>query len=232
MQTFLQNPLWQGSDLHPMKTILITLTLSLASLVGILVLSKGTLSDLSPYTRYYVTAAIAISGAVAAISMFKLLMMANRGKSSSAHMVNPHRGQRRESYRIGFDPIAPALFVEAKGKPLSLAAFSCAVKDLSETGLSLFCTGVYATGQTVHGEVIFPSGRTVQIHGSVVREELDQTCLTLHCTIDPSIFMAEQRERIESEKSIGPRPAVSQGALEESSTTLPSHRPKGICRKK
>ena len=216
-----------------MKTILITLAVSLATLVGTLVLSKGALSDLSPYTRYYVTAAIAISGSVAVVGIMKLLMMAKRRTPSSTRMGNTtHRDQRRESYRIGFDPSAPALFVEAKGEPLSLDAFSCPVKDLSETGLSLFCTGVYATGQTVHGEVIFYSGRTVQIHGSVIREEMDQTCLTLHCTIDPSIFMTEQRERIELEKSIGPRPAVSQGALEESSTTLPSHRPKGICRKK
>lgn len=215
-----------------MKTILITLAVSLATLVGTLVFSKVVFTDLSPYTRYYVTATIAISGAVAAISMFKLLMMTKRRKPSSPSMVSTHRDQRRASYRLGFDLSTPALFVDARGKPLSSVAFSCPVKNLSETGLSLLCTGVYATGQTVHGEVIFSSGRTVQIHGSVIREELDQTCLRLHCTIDPSIFMAEQRERIESEKSIGPRPAVSQGALEESSTILPSHRPKGICRKK
>ena len=214
-----------------MRTNLITLIVSLAILAVSLVFSKGALANPSPYAQYYRLTAIAISGLVAAISVLRLLMMARRRKPSSPKIF-PHPDQRRESYRLDFDPSAAPLFVETQLAPLSSDALTCPVKDISETGLSLLCTGVYATGQTVHGEVIFASGRTVQINGRVIREESDQTCLMLHCSIDPSVFMAEQRKRIESQKHIGPRPAVSPGALEEPSTSLPSHRPKGICRKK
>ena len=213
-----------------MKTTLITLAVSLAALVITLFSAQALLVDPSPYTYYYITAVIVISGVLAVISVLRLLLMMTRRPASTSIGVKDHLDQRRASYRLSFASPPHPLFVETKAEQLPPDAFACPVKDISETGLSLLCTGVYATGQTVHGEVIFASGRTVQINGRVVRHESDQTCLTLHCTIDPSVFMAEQRERIESQKSKGPRPAVSQSALEEPGTSLPSHRPKGICR--
>jgi hypothetical protein len=213
-----------------MKTNLITLAISLATLVVTLFSAQGLLANPSAYTRYYITAVIGISGTLASICALRLLMMTIHRPTLSSRMVVTYPDQRRADYRLTFDQPPHPLFVESDAAHLPSDAYTCAVKDISQTGLSLLCTGVYATGQTVHGEVIFASGRTAQINGCVVREESGQTCLTLHCSIEPSVFMAEQRERIESEKSLGPRPAVSKGALEKPSTSLPSYRPKGICR--
>ena len=98
--------------------------------------------------------------------------------------------------------------------------------------MSLECTGIFAEGESVQGEIIFNSGRTAPVNGIVIREEAQRTCLRLHCTIGPPLLMAEQRELIVQTKASGPRPAVSETLLGDTVRSLPSHRPKGLCRLK
>lgn len=217
-----------------MKSNLTTLALSLAVLVTTLLSSPALLANPSAYTRYYITAAITISGMLTAITVLRLLMMVTRRPPSPRPPSKTSPDQRRAYYRLTFGQSPEPLFVQTDDEdlPAGSAAFTCPVKDISETGLSLRCTDVYATGQTVSGKIIFTSGRTAPVNGRVIQEEADRTRLELHCTIDPSLLMAEQRELIESTKNTGPRPAVSRSALEDPDASLPSHRPKGICRKR
>lgn len=215
-----------------MKTNLITLAISLAILVITLLSFKAPFADWPAYTRYYITAVIAISAALTVISGLRLLLLASHRPAppTTGLSSQDHPDQRRAHYRLDYDAPPYPLFVETKGEAPLADAFTCPVKDISETGLSLLCTGVYVIGQTLQGEVIFASGQTTRVNGSVIRDQSGRTGLALHCTIDPSIFMAEQRERIEAQKQVGPRPVVSQSALEKTADELPSHHPKGICR--
>ena len=215
-----------------MKPDLITLAISMTVFVSALLSSQGLLANASAHTRYYITAVLMISGLLAAISLLRLMLSVRHRPSSAGSAPRERSNQRREHYRLTFEQSTRPLFVQTNDEGLPADAVSCPVWDISETGLTLRCTGVYATGQTVHGEIIFAGGRTAQVNGTVVREETDRTSLKLHCTIDPALLMAEQRDQIESRKNTGPRPAVSHGALEKPIASLPSHRPKGICRKK
>ncbi len=215
-----------------MKSNLLTMFISMAILVITILSSRSLLADPTPYTRYYISSAITISGLVIVITLLRLFLMLKRRPSSPPKSSTDSSVQRRENYRLSWERHTSPLFVQAIDENSPAEAFTCPVADLSETGLGLRCSGVYATGQSVHGEIIFTSGRSALVNGRVIREEPDLTSLTLHCTIDPSIFMAEQRELVDSQKNTGPRPAVSQSVLEATQTSLPSHRPKGICRLK
>ena len=215
-----------------MKTDLMTLMVSLAILIITLLSPRTPFADAGAYPRYYFTAAMAISAAIATISALRLLLKVVRRPASLAKRPGrqDNSGQHRANYRLNYEAPPYPLFVETRDENIQTEAFSCPVKDISETGLSLLCEGVYSTGQIVQGEVIFISGRTARVNGSVIRKQSGRTSLALHCTIDPSIFMAEQREQIDTQKQSGPRPAVSQSALEKTADELPSHHPKGICR--
>ena len=141
--------------------------------------------------------------------------------------------RKRQYYRLQFDQSDQRpTFVQRVDDHYPATAFTCPVGDISETGISLSCTGVYASGKTVVGEIIFSSGRTAPVNGMVIREMADRTCLRLHCTINPPLLMAEQREQIAMLKGKGPLPAVSKTALGTATKSLPSHSPKGICRLK
>jgi hypothetical protein len=211
-----------------MKTNLITLAISLTVLVVTLLASRG-ITTPSAHSRYYITAVVMISGLLAAITLLRLLLSVRHRPSSAGPAPREISNQRREHYRLTFEQSTAPLFVQTNDEGLPADAVTCPVRDISETGLTLRCSGVYPTGQTVHGEIIFASGRTAEVNGTVIREEMDRTSLKLHCTIDPALLMTEQRELIESQKSAGPRPAVSHSTLEESAVSLPSHRPKGVC---
>ncbi|WP_319409852.1 PilZ domain-containing protein [uncultured Desulfosarcina sp.] len=140
--------------------------------------------------------------------------------------------RQRQNYRIQFGESPHPIFIQRTDNRHPATAFTCPVRDVSETGISLGCTGVYAIGQTVQGEIIFTSGRTAPVNGVVLREKMDYTCLRLHCTIDPPLLMAEQREQIAREKGDSPRPAVSKAVMDKTVGSLPSDSPKGICRLK
>jgi hypothetical protein len=213
-----------------MKTNLIIMAISAFVLAITFLSSQALFADPSAYTGYYITSVAMISGVLLVVSVLRLVLMVLRRPSLLAREPSERPDQRREYYRLTFETSSAPLFVQTDDRRAFAETFRCPIGDLSETGLTLRCTGVYATGQTVLGEIIFASGRTAQVNGYVIREESDRTILALHCTIDPSIFMAEQRERIESQKNVGPRPVVSPSVLEEPRTSLPSHHPKGVCR--
>lgn len=182
--------------------------------------------------RYYTWAAILTGSILMVISLIRLVT----GKASRPVESERHGSdlidERRDAYRLIFDGPPRPVFLQKFDGPQSVPVFTCPVWDVSETGISLDCSGVYSNGQTVQGEIIFDSGRTVPVNGVVTRSSGNRTALRLHCTIDPPLLMAEQRERITMEKEIGPIPPVDRTGIDPSRTSLPSHQPKGVCRLK
>ncbi|MBC2712678.1 MAG: PilZ domain-containing protein [Desulfosarcina sp.] len=215
-----------------MKTNFITLLISLAVFMATLCARQTFFTGSSAHGRYYVAAILMISGILTAIALFRLIRLHRNRPMSADSSDRKISGRPRQHYRIRFDKSPWPIFVEKTADHQPTPEFTCQVLDISETGISLGCTGVYAHGQTVQGEIIFDSGRTAPVNGMVVREEADRTCLRLHCTIDPPLLLAEQREQIIMEKADGPRPAVSKTVLGTTAGSLPSHHPKGICRLK
>jgi hypothetical protein len=210
----------------------ITLATSAAVFVAALWVRQTFFTDASAHGRYYVSAVLGISGVLTVIFLCRLIL-AQRMRSSSDPTAGEKPSRRdRLHYRIRFDRPPQPVFVQKTDDRQPGPAFTCPVLDISETGISLACTGVYTLGQTVQGELIFCSGRTAPINGIVIREEKDRSALNLHCAIDPPLLMAEQREQIVLQKAAGPQPAVSRTLLEKDSGSLPSHSPKGICRLK
>lgn len=189
-------------------------------------------TDVSFHGRYYFAVIIGISGFMAVITLLRLLIN-RQGDVVPDNKINRKRTrQRRKNYRIAFDRSKGPLFMEETDSQRPDTAFTCTVIDISETGLGLDCTGVYTKGQTVLGKIIFDSGKTAPINGIVIREEAGGTFFSLHCTISPSLLMGEQREQIQSQKAKGPLPTVGKTFVDRGLKTLPSHRPKGICRLK
>jgi hypothetical protein len=210
----------------------ITLIISSAILIAALCARQASVVSFSAHGRYYVTAVLMISSIISMITLFRWFRL-RRQRSMSANDAERDAFDRpRQHYRMQFDQSPYLLFVERTDDRHQVAAFTCPVRDISETGISLGCKGAYAHGHSVQGEIIFGSGRTAPVNGVVIREETDRTCLRLHCTIDPPLLMAEQREQIALEKGNCPRPAVSKTVLDATVGSLPSHSPKGICRLK
>ena len=215
-----------------MKENQITLAISAAVFMAALWVRQTLFTGASAHGRYYVSAVLGISGVLTVILLCRLILPKRiRSSTDPTSGETPSRRDRLH-YRIRFDRPPQPVFVQKIDDRQPGLAFTCPVLDISETGISLACTGVYARGQTVQGELIFCSGRTAPINGIVIREEKDRSSLSLHCTIDPPLLMAEQREQILLQKATGPRPPVSRNLLEKTSGALPSHSPKGICRLK
>lgn len=189
-------------------------------------------AELSVHGRYYVTAVLMISGMLALITLFRLMVPFRRRPQPGGNAGRQPPDRPRQHYRIQFNASSFPRFNQKRSDHLPSAAFSCPVCDISETGIGLVCRGIYAIGQTVQGEIIFESGRTAPINGTVIREDAGRTGLRLHCMIDPPLLMAEQREQIVMQKAKGPQPAVSKTMLDNTAESLPSHTPKGICRLK
>ncbi|WP_372681873.1 PilZ domain-containing protein [Desulfosarcina sp.] len=186
----------------------------------------------SPHGRYYLTAILIISCILTVITLFRWLRFRHHQPISTDDADQEAAERHRQHYRVQFDESSHPLFVQRTDERHAASQFTCPVRDISETGISLVCTGIYALGKTVQGEIIFGSGRTAPVNGMVIREEAGLTCLRLHCTIDPPLLMAEQREQIACEKGNIPRPAVSNTLLDTATGPLPSHFPRGICRLK
>ena len=215
-----------------MKVNLITLLISSVTLLAAVWVRRTFLVGASMHGRYYVAAILMISSMLIVITLFRWLRH-RRQRSMPADVADREASDRhRNHYRLQFDESPHPIFVQRTDDRHPATAFTCQVRDISETGISLGCKGVYAIGQTIQGEVIFASGRTAPVNGVVLREETDYTCLRLHCTIDPSLMMAEQREQIARKRGNSPRPAVSKTVLDKTIGSLPSHSPKGICRLK
>lgn len=210
----------------------ITLLISSTVLMIALWVRQTLFTGLSAHERYYLTAILMISGILALITLFRSIRTYRSQPILSDNAERQPSERPRQHYRIQFDESSHPIFIQKKDDHRSVTTFTCPVCDISETGISLVCTGVYAHGQTVRGEIIFDSGRTTPINGIVIREDAERTCLRLHCAIDPPLLMAEQREQIVLQKAKGPQPAVSQTMLDTTAGSLPSHTPKGICRLK
>lgn len=215
-----------------MKFNIITLLISSIVLVAALWVRQTLVFSAWTHGHYYVTAILTISGIITAITMFRWIRLRHHRPMAAGDVGQDASGRQRQHYRMQFDESLHPLFVQRTDEHHPISAFTCPVHDVSETGISLNCKGVYTLGQTVQGEIIFVSGRTAPVNGIVIREETDRTCLRLHCTIDPPLLMAEQREQIALEKGNRPRPAVSKSILDATAGSLPSHSPKGICRLK
>lgn len=215
-----------------MKPNLTTLLISSFVLMAALLTRQAIDVGNSTHGRYYVTAILMISSIIAVITGLRCLLLLRRRPMAVGAADEKDDDRQRQHYRMQFDEASHPLFVQRTDDRHSATQFSCPVRDVSETGISLGCKGVYMRGQTVQGEIIFVSGRTAPVNGVVIREESDRTCLRLHCTIDPPLLMAEQREQITHEKGSHPRPVVSKALLDKTAGSLPSHSPKGICRLK
>ena len=211
---------------------LITLIISSIFLMAAIWARQAFVFGASTHGRYYVTAILMISSIITVITLFQWLRLRHHRPKASDDADQEASNWQRQHYRIQFDESMPPLFVQRTEERRPVTEFTCPVHDVSETGISLGCKGVYTHGQTVQGEIIFVSGRTAPVNGVVIREETDRTCLRLHCTIDPPLLMAEQREQIALRKGNSPRPAVSKTILDTTAASLPSHSPKGICRLK
>ncbi len=207
-----------------------TLIFSLAVFMGALWAWQTIYPDTSAYGRYYIMAILMISGTLALVTLFRMIRPQCNRSISPETFGQKASQQARKHYRIRFDRLPHPFFVQKTDDRQPCPSFTCPIRDISENGISLSCTGVFANGQPVQGEIIFNSGRTAPVNGVVIREETDRTCLRLHCSIDPPLLMAEQREQISIEKASGPRPAVSKSVLNKTGGSLPSHAPKGICR--
>ena len=214
------------------KFNLITLLISSSIFMAAVWARQASTFGASPQGRYYMTAILIISCIMTAISLFRWLRLRHHRPKASDDADQEASNWQRQHYRIQFDESMPPLFVQRTEERRPVTEFTCPVHDVSETGISLGCKGVYTHGQTVQGEIIFVSGRTAPVNGVVIREETDRTCLRLHCTIDPPLLMAEQREQIALRKGNSPRPAVSKTILDTTAASLPSQSPKGICRLK
>ena len=182
--------------------------------------------------RYYSLALLMISLIVTLITVFRFIQQLINQPVQTTSAQSQTVDRPRQHYRIHFEHSPRPRYVQKSEGSEPVAEFACPVWDVSETGMSLACTGIFAEGESVQGEIIFHSGRTAPVNGIVIREEAQRTCLRLHCTIDPSLLMAEQRELIVQTKASGPRPAVSETLLGDTVRSLPSHRPKGLCRLK
>ncbi|BBO66866.1 hypothetical protein DSCA_07960 [Desulfosarcina alkanivorans] len=215
-----------------MKLNLVTLVISPAIFAVTLWVRLTRFSGATPHARYYLAVILTISAILTVITLYRLTRSLRKPPVSSTSTAKMPSGQKRDHYRMQFDRLSHPVFIEKISESQPGPAVTCAVRDISEAGIGLGCTGIYSLGQTVQGEIIFDSGRTAPINGVVVREEANRTCISLHCTIDPPLLMAEQREQIRSEKPSGPRPVVSRTVLEETGRPLPSHSPKGVCRLK
>ena len=213
-----------------MKFNSITLLISSIFLMAALWARQAFVFGAWTHGRYYVTAVLTISGVITIITLFRWLRFRHHQPMSAGDAGQEAPDRKRQHYRMQFDESPRPLFVQKTDERHPVTAYTCSVHDVSETGISLDCKGVYTLGQTVQGEIIFVSGRTATVNGVVIREEADRICLRLHCTIDPPVLMAEQREQIALEKGNRPRPAVSKSILDTTAGSLPSHSPKGICR--
>jgi len=216
-----------------MKSTLITLIVSTIIFLTMLWIRQSSwAADLSAHGRYYLVSLLAISGIVPLIAFIRLVRRPCSGTKARPRKNGQTKPQQRDHFRLQFDESAQPRFVQKSAEPARAPEFFCPVKDVSETGISLLCSGIFSKGETVRGEILFPSGRTAPINGVVLRVNAGRTSLRLHCTIDPPLLMAEQRELIVREKEQGPQPAVSDALLDSPARSLPSHTPKGICRLK
>ena len=215
-----------------MKTNTITLMISLAILLGALWVLRVFDTGAYAHGRYYATAVLMISAILIIIALLRLIRFVGGRSMAPRHPDRNISNQPRQHFRLCFDEAPPPQFIQKSDDCQSSAAFTCPVCDVSETGVGLTCTGVYQNGQVVKGELIFDSGRTVEVDGIVVREATDRTALRLRHHLDPALLMAEQREQIVKKKANGPQPAVNKPALDATTGTLPSHSIKGICRLK
>lgn len=190
--------------------------------------------DLEPFghQRYYTLSALFIGAILMLFALVRVIRGVGRTPAAPRPIDQDQAADRREMYRLVFDGPPRPVFLQQTDGPGSVPVFSCPVWDVSETGVSLDYIGSFAVGQRVQGEIIFDSGRTVPVNGVVTRAGSGRTALQLHCTIDPTIIMAEQRERIALQKNTGPMPAVAPTFSDENRQALPSHRPKGLCRLK
>ena len=189
-------------------------------------------TELSAHGRYYLVSMLTISGIVTLIAFIRLVRPPHAAISARHRQAGPAEPQQREHFRLQFDASPQPRFVQKSGDAAQAPEFSCPVGNISETGISLLCSGVFDQGQTVQGEIVFTSGRTAPINGVVLRVDAHRTSLRLHCTIDPPLLMVEQRELIARGKERSPRPAFSEALLDAPARSLPSHSPKGICRLK
>lgn len=215
-----------------MKTNTITLMISLVILLGALRVLRVFDAGAYAHGRYYATAVLMICAILIFIALMRLIGFAGSRSMAPRQAGRYISNHPRQHYRLRFDEAPPPQFIQISDDCQSAAAFTCPVCDVSETGVGLVCTGVYRKGQVVKGELIFDSGRTVEVDGIVVREATDRTALRLRHNLDPALLMAEQRERIVKKKANGPQPAVNKPALGSTTGTLPSHSIKGICRLK
>jgi len=215
-----------------MKSTLITLLVSTSVFLATLCTRLYGAATLSAYGRYYVTSILTISAMIGLIAAVRLLQGAKQGQTASKKTDHDPSAQRRQYYRLQYDDSPRPRFIQKSTDLPAAAAFTCPVKDVSETGIGLICTGVYAKGETVLGEIRFPSGRTAPINGVVLRDDGQDTSLQLHCGIDPPLLMEEQREKIVREKDKGPQPVVSEALLDSTPRSLPSQKIKGLCRLK
>lgn len=213
-----------------MKFNLITLVGSTVIFLAARWAQQTLITGSSVHGRYYVTTLLLVSGILMVITLFRLIRPSSKRLNAEKFSGEKTSDQPRQHYRMQFAHQPHPLFVEQINDRQAGPAFTCAVRNISETGIGLDCAGVYSQGQTVQGEIIFASGRMAPINGVVVRETPDLTSLHLHCTLDPPLLMAEQREQIIQKKAAGPRPAVSRTVLEKRTDGLPSHSPKGVCR--
>jgi hypothetical protein len=208
--------------------LLLVSVLIIAIVLFVRVYNPG--ADTSAYYRYYSMSSLLIGSMLGVIALFRLIHGLMRRNITPEPHPSAIANERRDGYRLVFDSPPRPVFLQKSDGPGSVPVFTCPVWDVSETGVSLDCTRVYTNGQTVQGEIIFDSGRTVTVNGVVNRSGSRRTALMLHCTIDPAVIMAEQRERITLKKKAGPRP-VGDAFSDESHGFLPSHQPKGICRR-
>ena len=214
------------------KFNLVTLLISSVILLVVVWIRQAFLVGASMHGRYYVAVMLMISSMLTVITLFRWLHLRRQRPMPADDGDSDASGRNRQHYRMQFDESTHPIFVQRTDDRHLSTAFTCPVRDISETGISLGCTGIYTLGQTVQGEVIFASGRTAPVNGVVLRGKTDYTSLHLHCTIDPSLLMAEQREQIARKKGNAPRPAVSGTLMDKTTGSLPSHSPKGICRLK
>ena len=215
-----------------MKSTFITLTISMAVFLATLCARQYWSEGLSAHGRYYVASILTISALISMIAAVRLIQGKRQAHTASQKQDDDSSSQRRQYYRLQYDDSPRPRFKEKSSDLPDVAAFSCPVRDVSETGLGLVCTGVYTEGQTILGEIQFSSGRTAPINGVVLRDDGQHTSLQLHCGIEPALLMEEQRENIVREKAQGPRPVVSEALLDTTPRSLPSQKTRGLCRLK
>jgi hypothetical protein len=189
-------------------------------------------ADVSSHGRYYFASIIGISGFTSVITLLRFIKERHPAAEQSTPASHEKAAQKRRNYRVSFDRSNRPVFVQKADASGIDPAFTCKVIDISETGLGLDCTGVYEKGQTILGDVILENGKTAPINGEVLRENSNGTFIRLHCTIPPSLVMEAQRSQIQSEKEMGPLPAAVGSPVGTPNSSLPSHRPKGLCRLK